>query len=605
MPEYLAPGVFVEEVGFRAHAIEGVPTATTGFVGPTRWGPIAGAPRLVTSFAAFEREFGDDAALMTEDGARPNHLAHAVRLFFANGGRRLHVARVFGGDADAAAARSPALRVAGADRFLRACHPGRAGNLVLRIRATRSANLLRGAAPGRSLAGLRAGDLVELGAGPAKPRLVAAAGPEAPDPAALCAVALDAAGRPVLVGAAGEVDLDAPNIGIVQRISLGIAVLPRADGSTGTRRERHVGLSPHPDAAAYLGRVLCPAEAEGPVPAADRRVWLDAGALSADAAARAGFAAELALALIAASPIRLSGGADGAVPDAAAYRGGGEGEGASGLVALEQAASVELVAAAGAAALPEPEARAVREALIAHAERMRHRMAILAGPETAGSAAMIEMAALHDSGHAALFHPWLKVPGPGGAPMPLGPEGAIAGLIARHDAERGVHRSPANAPVLGILGTVRAVTEAEQDILTPGLVNPVRFFPDRGHVLYGARTLSRDPEWRYVTTRRLLSHLGQSIERGTQWVVFEPNGEALWQRLRGVIADFLHLAWRNGMLQGAKPEEAFFVRCDRGTMSQADLDEGRLVCLVGVAPLRPAEFVILRIGQWTADAAPR
>jgi phage tail sheath protein FI len=157
--------------------------------------------------------------------------------------------------------------------------------------------------------------------------------------------------------------------------------------------------------------------------------------------------------------------------------------------------------------------------------------------------------------------------------------------------------------VRGILRFSRNVTRGDQDVLNPEGVNCLRFFEGRGNRVWGARTISSDPEWMYVNVRRLFIFLEHSIDRGTQWAVFEPNNEALWLRIRLTIESFLTEVWRTGALMGTKPEEAFFVRCDRTTMTQSDLDNGRLICLIGVAPTKPAEFVIFRIGQWTADAS--
>jgi phage tail sheath protein FI len=145
------------------------------------------------------------------------------------------------------------------------------------------------------------------------------------------------------------------------------------------------------------------------------------------------------------------------------------------------------------------------------------------------------------------------------------------------------------------------LSDTEQDALNLEGINCLRTFVGRGVLVWGARTISSDPEWKYVGIRRYFAYLEHSIERGTQWTVFEPNGEVLWARVQRNIEDFLLNEWRMGALMGDKPESAFFVRCDRSTMTQSDLDNGHLVCLIGVALVRPAEFVILRIGQWTAD----
>ena len=168
---------------------------------------------------------------------------------------------------------------------------------------------------------------------------------------------------------------------------------------------------------------------------------------------------------------------------------------------------------------------------------------------------------------------------------------------------RGIAKAPANEPVVGALRLERDITSQEQALLNPHGVNCLRAFPGRGILVWGARTTSTDPEWKYVNVRRLLDFLEHSIERGTQWVVFEPNGETLWSHVRSQVADYLTEQWRAGVLQGMKVSDAFFVRCDRTTMTERDLDEGRLICLVGVAVLRPGEFVIFRIGQKTLTAA--
>jgi hypothetical protein len=236
---------------------------------------------------------------------------------------------------------------------------------------------------------------------------------------------------------------------------------------------------------------------------------------------------------------------------------------------------------------------------------LRYRFAILAGPANADQGQIREVRGQHDSKYAALYYPWLVTSAPGGAreTMLLSPEGAMAGVYARSDIERGVHKAPANETVRGILRFSRNVNKGEQDVLNPEGINCLRFFEGRGQRVWGARTISSDPEWTYVNVRRLFIYMEHSIDRGTQWAVFEPNNEELWLKVRLTIEGFLYDVWRSGALLGARPEDAYFVRCDRSTMSQSDLDNGRLICLIGVAPTKPAEFVIFRIGQWTADAS--
>jgi phage tail sheath protein FI len=156
--------------------------------------------------------------------------------------------------------------------------------------------------------------------------------------------------------------------------------------------------------------------------------------------------------------------------------------------------------------------------------------------------------------------------------------------------------------VLGALRFESDINFAQQELLNPAGVNCLRFFPGRGYRVWGARTASSDPEWKYVNIRRYFNYLERSIDNSTQWVVFEPNGERLWSNIRETISSFLYNEWTSGALLGASPKEAYFVKCDRSTMTQNDLDNGRLICLIGVAAIKPAEFVIFRIGQKTADA---
>ena len=184
------------------------------------------------------------------------------------------------------------------------------------------------------------------------------------------------------------------------------------------------------------------------------------------------------------------------------------------------------------------------------------------------------------------------------------PGGHVAGIYARSDREQGVWRAPARKQILGIDGLDQNVTDEQGEALNAVGVNTLRTFPGGGNLIWGARTTSQDPEWKYVNIRRYFSYLEHSIDNGTQWVVFEPNGEPLWDAVRRSVSDFLFNEWRSGALQGSRPDEAFFVRCDQTTMTQDDIDNGRLVVEVGIAALRPAEFVVVRIGQWTANANP-
>jgi phage tail sheath protein FI len=236
--------------------------------------------------------------------------------------------------------------------------------------------------------------------------------------------------------------------------------------------------------------------------------------------------------------------------------------------------------------------------------RSRPRFAILDPPPSLDPQALLQFSTQLRSVHAALYWPWLQVfaADADDALDTVPPSGAIAGIYARVDRARGVHKPPANEILRGVAGFEQAVSEEQQSALNLQGICVLRFFTGKGHLVWGARTLGEDPEWRYVPVRRLADFLRASLERGLQWVVFEPNGEPLWLQVRARVEEFLLAQWRNGALIGNKPEQAFFVRCDRGTMSQTDLDAGRLVLEYGFAPLRPAEFVVVRSGFATASA---
>jgi phage tail sheath protein FI len=208
-----------------------------------------------------------------------------------------------------------------------------------------------------------------------------------------------------------------------------------------------------------------------------------------------------------------------------------------------------------------------------------------------------------DRGHAGYYYPWLVTrDGVTGEQINIPASGHVAGVYARSDTTRGVHKAPANEQIRNVVGLAYTISFAENERLNPEGVNCLRAFPGRGTLVWGARTIAKNPSWTYVNVRRLFIYLEDSIERGTEWVVFEPNNEKLWARVRQTITNFLVGVWRANMLMGTTPEEAFFVRCDRTTMTQDDIDNGRLVCVIGVAPVKPAEFVIFRIAQWTAGS---
>jgi phage tail sheath protein FI len=305
--------------------------------------------------------------------------------------------------------------------------------------------------------------------------------------------------------------------------------------------------------------------------------------------------------------ISLSGGNDGLEPIQGDVGNTGTYEAA--LKELEKLEDISIVAAPGYSAYSEYQG--IQGALIAHAEKRKsYRIAVLDTPsDQLVSGARTERGRI-DSKYAAMYYPWVMIANPLARPgdesipreIKLPPSGFVCGIYARNDIERGVYKAPANEVVRSALRFETDINFAEQEVLNPMGVNCLRFFTGRGYRVWGARTASSDPEWKYVNVRRYFIYLESSIDRGTQWAVFEPNGERLWANVRDTVSSFLYNEWKSGALLGATQQEAFFVRCDRSTMTQNDLDNGRLICEVGVAALKPAEFVIFRIGQKTADA---
>jgi phage tail sheath protein FI len=303
----------------------------------------------------------------------------------------------------------------------------------------------------------------------------------------------------------------------------------------------------------------------------------------------------------------LAGGTDGAEPI-----GGAPTLAGTYAAALDQLFALEdisIVAAPGHSAYADYQN--IQGLLRSHVERQRaYRIAVLDTPPNLTPSEARQERARIDSTRLALYYPWITVSNPlfrpGRNDIPreinLPPSGFLCGIYARNDTFQSVSKAPANEVVNGALRFERDINHAENQLLNPLGVNCLRYFPGRGYRVWGARTASSDPEWKYVNVRRFFLYLEASIDRGTQWAVFENNGPRLWTNIRETVEAFLYNEWVSGNLLGANPKEAYFVRCDRSTMTQNDLDNGRLICLVGVAALKPAEFVIFRIGQKTADA---
>lgn len=270
----------------------------------------------------------------------------------------------------------------------------------------------------------------------------------------------------------------------------------------------------------------------------------------------------------------------------------------SGIKAFEDIEDISIVIA------PGMWATTIVAELLRHCEAMRYRMAVLDAPANATIQEVQDFRNGFDSKYAALYYPWVTVRQPGVEDNVVSPpSGHIVGIYADVDSRRGVHKAPANEVIKSIIGINQDITRREQDLLNPKGINALRFFPGRGNRVWGARTISSDSNFRYVNVRRIFNFVEASIDRGTQFVVFEPNDDTLWARVRQTIGNFLNTQWRAGVLEGATASEAYFVECDRGvTMTQDDIENGRLIVEVGIAPVFPAEFVIFRIQKFTAES---
>ena len=648
MPEYLAPGVYVEETSFRSKSIEGVSTTTTGFVGPARYGPVNGDPVLVTSLGEFGQTFGDGQPLEFTAGVKTtNYLWHAARAFFEEGGKRLYVARVFkpkSATADGRATKTlttpvlpaptPPVTPAPVEGVkLSARYPGAAGTLNVQFTLDVGQNVLSFADDPASTAtpkarvrlystALQDRDVVVITPAPATPA------PATPPPLTgkLFVATRDAATGAVKFNPGGG-GADVDGASLVEGREVRIVRVSLAASLPGGRVSQFTGLSPdplhqtagrkdsllavfdpksddttlplavlpEPPAAALDGIDVIKALFTGPAPALGATPNID----TIPVPARGNTLATVT--------VVLTGGDDGLLPDLVAYTGADgndPGTQMSGLKALESAEDISIVAAPGHTAKEFAAQReSVTRLLISHAERMRYRIAVLDGPEDAKLTDIRAYRAKLDSTYAALYYPWVTVLDPiTDVEINLPPSGFVSGIYARNDSNFAVYKAPANEPVRLALGFAETVNQGRQEVLNPEGINCFRFFEGRGNLLWGARTISSDQEWKYVNLRRYFAYLERSIDRGSQYAVFMPNGERLWANVRRSVAEFLLNEWQSGALLGDRPEKAYFVRCDRTTMTQNDLDNGRLVCLVGVAPLRPAEFVVFRIGQWTGDA---
>jgi phage tail sheath protein FI len=522
MPEYLSPGVYVQEVDSGPRPIEGVGTACAAFVGFAPGGP-ANQPTLVTNWSQYVSTFGS----LDEGGRRNPHmpgayLSHAVYGYFLNGGGRCYVTRIA---PEASNGRAAAQTL-------------KAEPLQLPSKSSKAMPSLTVSPKGAPVQDIEVevapptGDSPPEGTFTLKIRMGGTE--EAYDNVSL--------GRRGVRNVIETVNQASQVVTLVEEQGTGTIVERMPDVGTYLLKAQQVAIVPKLQASSFTGNVA-------------------------------------------------------------------ERTGMEGLEIAEDVTMVccpDLMAAYEAGAIDQDGVKAVQLAMIAHCERMSDRIAIidpLPGLSPQQVKTWRERDTNYDSKFAALYYPWIKVAGPDGKPMPVPPSGHMAGIWARNDNERGVHKAPANEVIRGALESVATVTKGEQDTLNPIGVNCIRSFTGRGLRVWGARTLSSDPAWRYINVRRLFNYVEKSIESGTQWVVFEPNDPDLWARVKRDIGAFLTGVWRDGMLFGANPGEAFFVKCDEELNPPDVRDRGQLFIDVGLAPVKPAEFVVFRFSQFSGGGA--
>ena len=579
MAEYLSPGVYVEEFDSGANPMEGVGTSTAGFVGLAERGPIEGVPQLITNIADFRRTYG--GYLSENEFGNYRFLSYAVESFFVNGGARCFVMRVAPSDAKPAVGYAPSKDKAAL--VVTAKNPGMWGNdlrvlftaaskakaQILEVITTPDGKQYRA----KNAAGFNPGDVVEY---------------------------VDGTGKSIVNRVKSNQDNvltfenDFPD-SIVDTNLLPTKVVTTSEVTMevryGDTTETYANASFNIEAPNYIEKLTAKSDLISvSVQAVDDKKDKKAAAVVKP------------IDQIGADAIGFSGGSNGSVSNISAADFIGEDNGAGKRTGIQAFLDNDVVSIMSVPGVTDPN---VQLTLVAHCENLASRFAVLDIPQDAKKVQdVIAHRDIFDSEYAALYHPWLTVFDPlDKKNIAIPPSGAVMGIYARSDNTRGVHKAPANEVVRACSGLDVQFNKGEQDILNPKGINLIRSFPGQGIRVWGARTVSSNPKWKYVNVRRLFIFIEESIKANTNWAVFEPNDTALWVRVQRTISVFLTNLWRNGSLMGSSPEEAFFVNIGRDTMSQDDIDNGRLICVIGVAPVKPAEFVIFRITQKTSESA--
>lgn len=577
MAEYLSPGVYVEEFESGAKPMEGVSTSTAGFIGLAEKGPVEGVPQLVTNIADFRRIYG--GYLSSNEYGDYRFLSYAVEHYFLNGGSRCFISRVAPGDAVCASgaapsAEEPVIR-------LTAKNPGLWGNSIRVTIAPASKAKTQILEILDTMEGKKY--LVKNGAG-FQPGDVIAYSDQ--DQIILNRVLKNQDNILTLETEFAE--------DVVDKNLLPTKVITTCEFSMEVRFgdvvELYDNVSFNIESANYLDKKtaksdLVTAQYVGGEPEKAAAPFTQLAGGEGEAVFSVGF----------------SGGSNGSISSITASDFIGTDNGAGRRTGIQSFLDNDMVSLMAVPGVTDPN---VQLMLVAHCENLGSRFAVLDIPQDSKKVQdILAHRDIFDSNYAALYHPWLMVFDPlDKKNIATPPSGSILGIYARSDNTRGVHKAPANEVVRACVGLDCQFNTGEQDILNPKGVNLIRSFPGQGIRVWGARTATSNSSWKYVNVRRLFIFIEESIKANTSWAVFEPNDEVLWVRVQRTISVFLNNLWRNGSLAGGSPEEAFFVNIGRDTMSQDDIDNGRLICVIGVAPVKPAEFVIFRISQKTGDA---
>lgn len=592
MAEYLSPGVYVEEFDSGVKAMEGVGTSTAGFVGMAQKGPVQGIPVLLTSMADYQRRFG--GYLSEQAYGEMRFLPYAVEQFFNNGGSACYVMRVCPKDAEKAKA-VLGKTDAGSEPFLtlEAANPGAWGNHIQVKFNLSFKNKLADSVKVDSENGFEAGNTDGYQAG---------------DMVCLQYRVTEGTKEPQTGGAPqtisyvfGIVDKivenkitlknlgEAPEGGKAECLYLAEWELAISDD---TASEQYENVSFNADRTNFVEYAVLKSQLITASAQMDKYVpdVLEAKIKNS---------ADLSF------TVRLEGGTEGAIKktnkemDVDLYKGqDGSPDQRTGLQAFKTLSDVSIMA------IPGITRESVQSELVSHCDNLQNRFAVLDMPLANKDVSELQKFRENvDSSYAAMYHPWLQCYDPlAKRNVFLPPSGAVAGIYGRTDNTRGVHKAPANEVVRNCTGLSVRYNEAEQGKLNPRGINLIRSLPGQGIRVWGARTCSSDGNWKYINVRRLFIFIEESIKANTNWVVFEPNDEMLWSRVEGTIRVFLTTQWRNGALVGSTADEAFFINIGKSTMTEDDILNGRLICVIGVAPVRPAEFVIFRITQKMENA---